>query len=311
MELVDRLFIKRETQKPGFNRRMFDEDFSRMFHVTNQRDNLFEFVSNDDELTQKLLGNVNTRYTQRSPDKTVHDLVEEIARSLVSSGRAYYFLHDDPAHQEMHIVPFSPRGVVRFFGIYIQWIPKRMEMHWDREDEEIPREIRVLDASKVMRLDMPTSIKRMLSAQNKTLDTLDKHQFEVSNFPPPATHANPNPTNQFDFRVWRDIQERALYRATRRTGWRGRKSDSSKCSDFFSCHRLIRFRRNQLLLRNNILKQLSGELSRIGKSCKADFSVDISATDNLSSVAHLDELEMRLASETARFNEVIDYCYGR
>ncbi len=29
--LVDGLFVKRERQKPDFNRRMFDEDFARLF----------------------------------------------------------------------------------------------------------------------------------------------------------------------------------------------------------------------------------------------------------------------------------------
>jgi hypothetical protein len=110
----------------------------------------------------------------------------------------------------------------RLFGTHIQWVPKRRERHWDRDDEELPREIRILDAAKVMHFDMPTSIKRMLSAQNKTLAVLDKHQFGETNFHNQATHENPNPTNHFDFRVWKDTQERALYRATRSTGWNGR-----------------------------------------------------------------------------------------
>jgi len=72
---------------------------------------------------------------------------------------------------------------------------------------------------------------------------------------------------------------------------------------------LIRFRRNQLLLRDDILKQLSCELSRVGKGYKAEFSVEISRTDELPSVAYLNELEVRLAREEVGFNEIIDYCY--
>ena len=61
--LVDSLFVKREWLKQDFNRRMFDEDFARLFHSMNRRsDNLFEIVSNNDKLMQKLLGNVKTRY---------------------------------------------------------------------------------------------------------------------------------------------------------------------------------------------------------------------------------------------------------
>lgn len=66
-----------------------------------------------------------------------------------------------------------------------------------------------------------------------------------------------------------------------------------------------------LLLRDDILNQLSGELSRVGKGYKAEFSVEITGTDELPSIAHLNELEVRLAREDVGFNEIIDYCYKR
>ncbi|MDW0358118.1 hypothetical protein [Vreelandella venusta] len=260
---------------------------------------------------KKLLGNVKTRYSPHSVDESIRELVEEIAQSLIWFERAYFFLQDDTEQEEIHVSSFSSYGVVRLFGTYIQWVPKRWERHWDRDDEQLPREIRILDAAKVMRFDMPTPLKHVLSAQNRTLAVLDKHQLGEAKFHSQATYENPNPTNHFDFRVWIDVQERALYRATRRTGWNGRKYDSTKRSDFFDCHRLIRFRRNQLLLRDDILNQLSGELSRVGKDYKTEFSVEISGTDELPSVAHLNELEVRLVREEVGFNEIFDYCYNR
>jgi hypothetical protein len=310
--LVDNLFVKRERQNPDFNRRMFNEDFSRLFRSINSGNgNLFEFVSNDDELMQKLLGGANTRYAPHRLDEVIQELVEEIAQSLIWIGRTYYFLHDDTEQEKIHVASFSSVGIMRLFGTHMQWVPKRTLRHWDRDDEELPREIRILGAAKVMRFDMPTSIKRMLSAQNRTLAVLDKHQFGETNFHSQATHENPNPTSHFDFSVWRDSQEFALYRATQSTGWNGRKYDLSKCSDFFDCHRLIRFRRNQLLLRDNILNQLSSEFSRVGKGYKADFSIEISGTNELPSVVHLNELELRLTREEVGFNEIIEYYFKR
>lgn len=310
--LIDRLFLRKERDRPDFNRRMFDEDFARLFCSMNRRSgNLFDIVSNDQELTKNLLGNIKTRYAPHSVDETIREFVEEIAQSLIWSGVAYFSLHDDTEQKKIHVISFGSDGVARLFGTHIQWVPKRRGKHWDRGEEEIPREIRILDAAKVMRFDMPTVIKRMLSAQNRTLAVLDKHQFREENFHSQTTYENPNPTNHFDFRVWRDTQERALYRATRRTGWRCRKFGTNKCSDFFNCHRYIRFRRNQLLLRDDILKQLSGELSRVGKGYKAGFSVDISGTDELPSVEHLNELEARLTREEVALNDIIDYCYNR
>lgn len=309
---IDRLFLIGEQEQPGFNRRMFDEDFKRLFHSNNsRRGKLFEIVSNDDLLIQKLLANANTRYGPRTIDETIRQLVEEIAESLIWFGSAYFFIHDDTEQERIHLASFSSYGVMRLFGTHIQWVPKRREKHRNIDGEELSREIRLLDAEKVMRFDMPTPIKRMLSAQNRTLAVLDKHQFMEANVHSQATRNTPNPTNYFDFSVWKDTQDQALYRATRKTGWNGKKYDSTKRSDFFDCHRLICFRRNQFLLRDNILHQLSGEISRVGKAYKADFSVKITGTDELPSIAHLNELEVKLSSEEVGFNEIIDYCYER
>ncbi|WP_045883473.1 hypothetical protein [Pseudomonas chlororaphis] len=306
--LVDGIFCKHLRQELGFHRQMFDEDFARLFRSKNrQSGKLFTIESNDDTVVQKLLGGVEA-YLK---DEKVQKLVEEIAQFLIRFGRAYYFLYENIEQDEVNLASISSDGVARLFGKHIQWVPKRTERHWDRDDEKFSREIRILDGAKVMRFDMPASIKRMLSAQNKTLAVIDKYHFKTADFHPQATHENPNPKNPFDFRVWNDTQERAFYRATVSTGWNGRKYDSLKRSDFFDCHRLIRFRRNQLLLRDAILNQLSVELSRIGKGYTAGFSVEISGTEELPCVAHLNELAVRLDGEKVGFNEIIDYVYKR
>ncbi len=58
----------------------------------------------------------------------------------------------------------------------------------------------------------------MLSEQNRTLKIIDKHQFGVTNFYPQATYENPNPKSHFDFSIWKNTQEQALFRATRKPG---------------------------------------------------------------------------------------------
>ena len=102
---------------------------------------------------QMLLGKVRTRYAPHPVDEKIRELVEEIAQSLIWSGRAYYFQQDDAEQEEIHVASFSSGGIVRLFGTHIQWVPKRRERHWDRDDEELPREIRILDAAKVMRFE--------------------------------------------------------------------------------------------------------------------------------------------------------------
>lgn len=309
---VDRILTKREQELPGLYQGMFNEDFTRLFHLGSRRNrNLFEVVSNDDDLVQKLLSNVSTRYVVHAVGEAILELVTEIAQSLICFGNAYFYVHDDTEQGNIHLNSFVSSGVFNLFGTIIQWVPKRRDRHWDQDDKVLSREIRILDAAKVLRFKMPISIKRMLAAQNRTLAVLDKNQFLETNFYSQATHDNLSPTNYFDFRVWKDTQDLVFYRATRKTGWNGRKYDSTKRSDFFDCHRLIRFRRNQLLLRDEILQQLSCELSRAGRRYKANFSVRICGTDELVNVTHLNELESRLANEEVGFTEIMDYCYER
>ena len=312
LSFFDRLLIRSRREQTGLNRRMFDEDFARIFRSSSHRSGgLFEVSSNNDKLANRLLGDVKTQYGPHPIDETIRKMVEDIAQSLIWYGDAFYFLQDEPEKEKTHVASFSRDRISNFVGLYFQFLPKRRERHWDREDEKLGRELRLLNRAKLMHFRMPRSIKRMLSAQNVTLASLDKHLYSSTDFFPETTHENPNPENNFDFRAWNDSQDDALYRATRETGWNGRKYDYSKRSDFFDCHRLIRFRRNQLFLRDDILAQLSNELTRVGKHYDTDFDVKVSATDALPSIAHLTELEARLSREEADFTEVIDYCYKK
>ncbi|KYZ85004.1 hypothetical protein [Alloalcanivorax xenomutans] len=310
--LIDKIFFRDERPRSSLNRWMFDEDFSRLFHYSNRRsDNLFEISSNDDELAERLLGGVQTRYMRNSIGEIILNIVEDIAKSLICFGRAYYFLYEDADPAGIRLVSFGPVGVFSVFGINMQWVPRRPGSHWDQESEERLREIRVLNKENVLHFKMPMKIRRILCAQNKTLAALDENQDPGLNFYHHATHENPNPVNHFDFSVWNEAQECALYRATKGTGWNGRKYDSSKRSDFFDCHRLIRFRRNQIFLRDDILRQIGGEITRIGRGYDTEFSIRMSASDGLPSIEYLNELEVKLMREEVGFDEVIDYCYKR
>ncbi|MTD41177.1 hypothetical protein GIX45_21660 [Erwinia sp. CPCC 100877] len=309
---IDRFFINLKYKKPGLNRSMFNEDFARIFCSGSRRTgHLFSIESNDNQLEQKLFGNIKTRHSPYRIDEKICELVEDVAQLLIEFGDAYYFVYDNIEKQEIYITPFRAIGVFRFFNVYCQLVPQRCLKNGNSEVREYPRELRILDRTKVMCFSMPNSIKRMLSEQNRFLSVLDKHLFDGTDFYPKATHENPNPKNDFDFRVWNDTQERALYRATRETGWNGRKYDSSKRSDFFVCHRLIRFRRNQLILRDHILKLLGNEFTRVGRQYNAEFHVTILPTDVLPKIDKLDDLEARLLKEEATFSEILDFCYGR
>ena len=310
--ILDKLLIKARRNRPGFNRRMFDKNFERIFPLFNQkRGKLFEITSNDEDLTTRLLSDVRTQYEPHLVDKAIQGMVEDIAQSLVRFGELYYFLTDDNEERKIHVASFAADRIFHCIGVHFQFLPKRNERHWKEGDRVMPREIRILDRSKLMHFCLPRSIKRMLSAQNSVLASVDNQVNSATSFFLPATHENPNPQDDFDFRVWRDMQNYALWRASCKTGWSGRMDNSSKTSDFFNCHRLIRFRRNQLKLRDEILGQLSSEFTRVGKQYKTGFHIVVTPTNALPTVSDLDELAARLSREEVGFTEVMDFCIKR
>lgn len=308
---LDGLIFKGPRRAEGLNSHMFKEDITNIFRASSrQTDGLFEVTSNNDRLTHRLLGNIKTRYASRSLDSTLRKLIEEIAKSLIWYGKVFYYLHDDEEKEETHVISCGTENLFNVAGYVVQYLPKRTKRNWDREDEELPRELRLLDSKKILRFRLSAEMRQKISAQNKVLMTLDKHNSSVAlRFQPLASHENPNPKTDFEFARWRDIQDLALYKATRETGWNAREYGSQKRSDFFNCHRLVRFRRNQLFLRDHILRQLSHELTRVGRYYRKNFRVQISTTSALPSVSALNELEARLSREDVQFSEITDYYF--
>ncbi|HEY9020963.1 MAG TPA: hypothetical protein VIN17_09935 [Paracoccaceae bacterium] len=312
LDFIDRVLARSEREDRNFNRHMFHQDFTMLFNYLNNRNgHLFIVDSNDNELTQLLLRSVQTRDSRRPVDEKIRALIEEISQTMLLRGKSYYYVFGDRERQDMHIAQFSAIGVINLFGLYCQWVPRRMDRNWDRSDVELPREARILDSSKVMRFLLSKPMHRMLTKQNRILASLDKYRFGTEELHAQVTHENPEPVNYFDFNAWKDTQDRALYRGTRESGWNGRKYDASKRSEFFVCHRLIRFRRNQLTLRDDILRQLSAELTKIGKRYNPEFAVSIKPSDELPSIKQLDGLEARLKREEVGFTEITDFCFKR
>ncbi|MCX5569004.1 hypothetical protein [Kaistia nematophila] len=127
---LDRLFCKVEPEGDGFNRRMFEEDFARIFNYADRhRGRLFDISSNDEELTKRLLSNVHTGYGSHLADEAVCEWVEDIAQSLVWFGVVHYSLKDVAESGDIHIASFGSSGVVHLFGTQIQWVPRRTERH--------------------------------------------------------------------------------------------------------------------------------------------------------------------------------------
>lgn len=310
---LERLFIKTERDSLGFYRKMFAEDFAQLFYSFNHRTTkFFELTSNDEELANKLLKSVRTNLGSDTIDEAIRHFVEDISKSLTFQGNAYYFLHKDYEQDRIHTVQFDSFGVMRFLNTYLQWIPKRIERDEYNDSKHLPRELRFFGACNVLRFYIPGPIKSLLSSQNKVLDTIDSHDRTAEKyFFSGSNDGRLNQKTNFEFDYWKKLQDKALFKSTRLTGWGCRAYNHPKKSDFFDCHRLIRLRRNQVNFRDALLSQISSELSRVGKAYKSDFSMTITCTDSLLSYSKLNELEAKLKVESVGFDEISDYCFER
>jgi len=311
---LDSFFLSKRKSRLGLNQEMFNEDFSNMYTILSKRqDDLFDFQCSDQEIAERLLGNVKTRYRSSFLEEAVCELVQEVAKSLVWFGKAFYFLHDNHEENSTHIGSYDPSNIFQLPGFSVQYLPARVERQIGNEDAQLSRELRILDRTKLLQFRMPDSLRRMLATQTSTLASLDKYAdgSTMLKFLPSVTTENPNPRSNFDTRIWRDVNDLALYRATKRSGWNGRKYDSRKRSDFFDCHRRIKFCRNQVLLRDHILQQLNQELTRVGQYYQDGFCIAIKAVDALQSITGLNDLEARLVREEVSFEEVLDYCFQK
>lgn len=307
---IESFFIRTGYVKSTFYRGMFDNDFSRIFYSSRRIDgSIFIVDSNDKNLVEQLLGNVQTRHRAASIDETIRQLTEEIAHALVSFDECYYFIHESTDNEKKYLTYFSGNGIFRILNQYVQMVPKRLENNWERDEEEHASEIRLLDKNKLMYFSMPIFLRKIITKQNRILTCLDKYQYDNVKFLPKATYKDPSPMNCFDFKVWKNLHDRLLYQATRETGWNGRKYDSPMCSDAFNCHRLLRFRINQIIFCDNILQQLGQELTRIGRQFNAQFQIVITGSNLLTSLTNLNQVESRLKREGISFSEIIDFCY--
>jgi hypothetical protein len=311
LNFIERLVTRKKRRVEGFYQRMFNEDFSRIFRTSSVKHTLFSITTNDDELTKRLLVGLRGQHRYQNNDENIRTWIEDIAQSLLWSKTAYYFVHDVQAHNESRIIPLNFDDIFNVLGINFQLVPRRFEHPWKSDEELLPRELRILEENKLMRFNICPTINKILSRQNRALGLLDKYKYNNLQFYPQATYEEPSPKNYFDFNYWSKTQHKALHIATRETGWSARNLGESERSVYFDYYRMLRFKRNQLIFRDDILVQIGRELTRIGRKYNEMFTIVISPTNVLPKVEELNDLEEQFSKEKVSFKEITDYYFER
>lgn len=120
-------------------------------------------------------------------------------------------------------------------------------------------------------------------------------------FPPPFSVDAVAPgkdSKGYDFTYHRKAHQESVAYATRRWGWTGRGMWAEESSEYFTAHRILRFRRAQILLRDHILDQMNTLLHREGIKVRI-------VVDGLPAAEEIDSMLTRLERGTATYADAL------
>jgi hypothetical protein len=182
---------------------------------------------------------------------------EEILLNLTHYGQALFELLRDSEGSVVGLQSFSPHGVFRLVGLYVQVVPRR---NW----REAGKKYVMLNSSDVWRVEMPselggtqgyTDMLKNLSAWPSLGPDFYKEDLELRKLP-----------KEFNFADYRQAFEAHRYEATRTWGWNGRDWSLQYITEYYQFYRLLTFRWAQAVLRSHIIHELNRLLERIGIS---------------------------------------------
>lgn len=191
------------------------------------------------------------------PAKTVCDVVNEIARHMAWEGLAVFEILD--GGECVYISSITSKCLFRIFNWYLQIIPSGDRVLWNRKFSFVA-------SSKVWEVEMPTRLGGM-RGYKKTLDKLRKYSgldsmLYRSDFQEKfASHG-------FDFLKHEKYRRICVNTLTKSWGWNRRDWSQESCTEFYSFHRLLRFRYSQALLREHIIAEINQLLQRLNIKCE-------------------------------------------
>lgn len=295
---------------------MFLQDLEHLVPLGSrrERDAYFELVSNDRSLAEQILAALDRQYNSRHVGDALRHFLSSTAMELFYSGHSIVQISAKFENNEWNVSSLHPNSsrIVSIGSMLIQVLPER-EAHRSRGDSEtLPKELRILDHKDLLRIELPSNLKRRRKRLIKRLRLLSEISYpDTEKLFPKTTLENPTPKNNpWDFSVFRRNWEIALFRATRETGWNARDYSGEEKSDFFTSVWRLRFRKFQAALRIEIVRQLNEQIPRIVRQVNPDFSMTIREQGMLTP-AELTEMERQLYAGEISFKTVIDETFNR
>lgn len=213
-------------------------------------------TENDCERVEQLIADFG-RYNRRDISASVCGAIEEIAWRLASEGStAYEIIHDD--QESIHMRNFTTKRLWKFFGYYVQIVPRADRTFWNRNMSTVP-------SDRVWFLEMPLSLGGPRHYKN-LMNSLSKFPSLAPDFWNESFRKG-NPSNSFDFQFYQQRVEVYWRKVTRVWGWNRRDWSEQRTTDFYTHYKLVCFSWAQAVLREHIVDQLNLLFDRLGIDC--------------------------------------------
>ncbi|WFL76865.1 hypothetical protein P7228_12800 [Altererythrobacter arenosus] len=295
---------------------MFLQDLEHLVPLGSrrERDAYFDLETNDKPLAELVLASLDRQYNSRHIADALRHFLSSTAMELFYSGHSVIQITAKFENNKWDVRSLHPNSsrILAIGSTLIQVLPERESRRLGLEREILPQEIRVLDRSRLLRIELPADLRRKRKRLMKRLSLLSRISYpDTEKLFPRTTLENPNPKNNlWDFSAFRRNWEIALFQAIRDTGWNARDYYGEEKSDFFTSVWRLRFRKFQAALRIEIIRQLNEQIPPIIRKVNPDFTMTIREQGMLSP-AELTEMERQLYAGEISFKEVIDSTFNR
>jgi hypothetical protein len=279
-----------------------------------EREGYFEFETNDRPLATKVIASLDQQYHSHHTADALRHFLSSTAMELFYAGHTIVELRPSYDEFEWQVSSLHPNSasILSIGPLLLQVLPERENLSRRHELETLPSEFRFLDQKKILRVELPRSLRRFRKRLMRRLRLLSDLSYpDTEQLLPRTSLESPYPKGtNFDFKAFRSNFSTALFQTVRDTGWTARDYSGDEKSDFFTAVWRLRFRRFQASLRMDIIQQLNEQLPRIVQHTNPDFQLHIKEKGMLTP-DELDEMERQLYAGEISFKEVIDTTFNR
>ena len=219
-----------------------------------------KIVGNDSERACAMLidSSFSQQWSHGSDDDVIRDTVTRIAEFLAVEGRLVYEILSEVGGDSYCLRGFTSKRLFRVPGWYIQLVP-REDRHWENSPPVV-----FLRSRNVWEISMPPELGGA-RGHAYFLRQLGRRQIAGPKFFQQGLEKR-NPPKYFDFSEYAYAEQVRIWRAANKWGWTN--MDFSRCTEFYSMHRNIRYEWALAVLRGHIIRELNTLLARLGIRAK-------------------------------------------